>query len=155
MKKIILSMLLVTCLVSCQDDDANAIINTEPVAIQFEELQKDRFAANRITNEVRGNYVINTPQQLTSFYDFYQSGNVSASIDFNQSTVISIVSDKLPGYGETDAFEVQSIIQQNDTVTVNIHSHYAMDEVKLLMEYQPYQVVKIPKTTLPVVFLYD
>jgi hypothetical protein len=151
MKKIFLLPVAVLCLVACQDDDATP--NNTPVDIAFESLVQNEFGSYENQPQPQ-NFIINSQGEWNAFADTYTYPPQGISVDYGQKTVISCVGELRPDMGASDSFEITSVIQQNDTVHVNVHVVYGLDEQVMHVFYQPYHVVSIPKTTLPFKFTY-
>jgi len=154
MKRFSLFVIAFLSLVSCQNDEAETVLNNEPADIVFETLKHSSFGTYTINAVTPQNFVINSQANWAAFTDLYYEPIDDINVDYSQSTVISCVGNFRPNMGQSDQFTITGVVQQNDTVHVTIQSVYGVDEIQMTMSYQPYHIVKIPKTTLPVTFNY-
>jgi hypothetical protein len=153
MKKVSLLAIVFLSMISCQDDETVPQQNSAPIEITFETIIKSAFASNTVGFDMPENFVINSPADWVAYKDVYYDPQADISVDYTQQTVISCVGEFRSAWGMSDAFEIAGIVQQNDTIYVNVHSVY-IDDFGLTMSYQPYHIVKIPKTDLPFKFTY-
>ncbi len=153
MKKFSLLTVAFLGLLSCQDDDTAP--NTQPVTIAFETEKTGMFGNGTPGVSQAQNFVINSQADWDSFANVYVDPVGAIDVDYAQKTVISAVCDFRTGMGDLDAFGITSVIQQNDTVKVTIHSFTGSTTgAEAAMSYEPYHVISIPKTTLPFQFIY-
>jgi hypothetical protein len=155
MKKITILAALLFAIAGCQDDDGN-VINTEPVAIEFADVQKGEISGDPLP---AANYVINTPAQWTEFKDHINSIYnedmeidvfEGITVDFEEYTVLAVLDQAWPNGGYSA--EITSVIEESGAITASVdYSSPGGGNVTTIL-CQPYHVIKIPKTTLPVAF---
>lgn len=154
MKKTLLSAFAVCLLFGCQDDDSQtADTNTDPIAIEFELVRKGAFDGEQVAPD---NFVINSQEEWDTFIEVVSAGHGNISwanmeLDFNNKTYIASLDDWHPHGGH--ATEIISIAKENGTLNVAIEDFDpAEDEPVPLIYCQPFHIVEIEKTALPVLF---
>lgn len=150
MRKIIFSGLLLVALVSCQNDDSEP--TNEPVNVEFTTVEKGDYL-NPYTVP-SGNFVVNTQEELDALNSTYiehsQVAFPSASVDFSTKTLIMAIDEHHANSGYY--LDIVSITKYSDHIVVDVNKTVNTEEEILTMESQPYHLVTIPKTTLPVTF---
>lgn len=162
MKRILLLLSIGICLQGCQADDP-VVLNEpadEPVAVAFENIFKFEYAYN---DSATGYHVfndevawLNFAQGINSPFDIDPETGESISqllavdVDFTSHTVIAVV-DEPRNNGGYD-ISVQSVVQDNEEVIVAVQTVYPGPGAVTAVLTQPIHIVKIPKTTLPVIF---
>ncbi|RYD91615.1 MAG: hypothetical protein EOP54_22135 [Sphingobacteriales bacterium] len=105
------------------------------------------------------NVAINSPSEWESFKAYVNSAYDDSTpfvaldgiaVDYNAYTVIAVVGPFWQYMG--NSVEISSVVEANGSVTVSGTVSYPQDENVMTAHSQPYHIVKIPKTTLPVVF---
>lgn len=146
--------LFFAALAGCQNDDGGAV-NTEPVTVAFASVQKGELSGEPLE---AANFVINTPQEWNSFkavansaygiegYDVFDG----VSVDFEEYTVLAMIDQWFGsgGYG----IQITSVIDNGEEINVGADFASVDEGNATAVHCQPYHVIKIPKTTLPVVF---
>lgn len=160
MKKFYFISLMLLTLNACQSDNSSIVNNTQDqsATIQFENVLKFEYA-----DAPQGHFVINDE---AAWFTFAESINapliynpetgantnelLTADIDFSAYTVIAVV-DALHNHGGYD-IEITSVARNDAAVAVTVETAYPGDGAVTTVLTQPYHIIKIPKTTLPVVF---
>jgi len=152
MKKIMLFAALAFVAISCQDDEAQAI---DPVTIEFSHVGKSELYGDGAENIAGGNLVINSDADWQVLLT--QMGtvnplpeNFASDVDFAESTVIAVFDGIRPNGGF--AIDIVSVTQETREITVDVHYPDIDGGNATTVITQPYHIIKIPKTTLPVVF---
>jgi len=149
MKKLVLLSMSLLALFGCQDDDTNN--NTTQVNIQFETVMKSSFSGAFYGNG-GGNHVIDSEAEWADFYKVYTDGkNTKSLLDYTQSTAIAVVDKLYPDLGHT--ITVNTVVKRNDSMFVTFEKFNNIESNALTMTEQPYHIIKIPKTTLPITFI--
>jgi hypothetical protein len=161
MKKLLLLSIVASFLASCQSDDSSAVNQTldNPEAIEFESAFKHEYA----DYPEPGGYVFNDE---TAWADFAEDVNspftydpetgittnqlMALEIDFSTSTVIAVV-DELHSHGGYD-INVTSVTEEDNLINVMAEATLPNGGNVTAVLTQPYHIVIIPKTTLPVTF---
>lgn len=150
-KKIILIVAGLVFFMSCQDDDTNPI-QTGPVSIEFTTIEKDFYLSPYTVPS--GNFVVNSQAELDALTATYtgQSSTTfpAAEINFNANTLIMAIDGHHSNLGYY--LDIISVIKYEDGITVDVNKTVNAEEEVLLMESQPYHLITIPKTTLPITF---
>jgi hypothetical protein len=154
MKKIIFSGLLLATMVSCQSDDA-ATTNNNSIAIDFGTLGKENLYGNGVEGINESNIVVNDDTSWEILLDQMTTvnnlpWNFGPNVDFTQSTVIATF-DKVQMSGGF-AIDIISVTEGNGKVVVDIEKSEGGEGAATAIITQPYHIVIIPKTTLPVTF---
>lgn len=151
MKKIVLAALMLFSIIGCQSNDNDPVVpgNNTPVPIAFTDIKKGvtgTFAPD-------GNFVIQNQEAWNTFKT--QTNLTSeALVDFSIHEVIAVVDKVQPNLGYD--IEITSITKLDNKLTVEVKKTVPNpDEPGLTMQEQPYHVVRINKTGLPVVFKAD
>jgi hypothetical protein len=154
MKKFTMFALFFAALAGCQNDDGGSL-NTEPVTVEVTSVKKGEFSGEPLE---AANYVINTTQEWNAFkavansaynidgYDVFED----VSVDFEQYTVLAVIDQwwGSGGYG----VQITSVIDNGQEISAGIDFASVDEGNATSVHCQPYHVIKIPKTTLPVVF---
>jgi hypothetical protein len=153
MKKIIMVLSIAFLLPNCQDDDV--IVTNEPVIIEFQEVKKLMHTVPVLSpvSGIGNEYIMNSAAEFNILTAFYTpSIFADVEIDFTQSTVIAVIDDYRTGpYYDIN---IASITQTDNTVLVSVDKTSEPSELVGVVN-QPAHIVRIPKTTLPVVFEYQ
>lgn len=151
MKKIILAALVLFSVIGCGSDDNDPVVpgNNTPVPIAFVNIHKGVTG----TFAPEGNFVIQNQEAWNTFKT--QIGLTSdALVDFSIHEIIAVVDKVNPNLGYD--IEITSITKLDNKLTVKIKkTEPNPDEGIFLEQVQPYHVVRINKTGLPVVFKAD
>jgi len=136
----------------CQDDDNNNDSNdNKPINIQFETVMKSSFSGAFYGNG-GGNDVIDSEADWADFYKVYTDGkNTKSPLDYTQSTAIAVVDKLYPDLGHT--ITINAVVKRNDSMFVTFEKLNNVESNALTMMEQPYHIIKIPKTTLPITFI--
>jgi hypothetical protein len=152
MRKIIFSGLLLAAMVGCQSDDAATTNNPNNGPVQFENVKQDMLSGDAVTS---GNFVIKTAGEWTAFKEMVNAAyqeDIDAlegvTVDFAAYDVISTVDQWHPNGGH--GIEVSSVVRDNEGITVSVET--IGEGNGTLVVTQPFHVVKISKTTLPITF---
>ncbi|SFQ61537.1 hypothetical protein SAMN05444144_11032 [Flavobacterium akiainvivens] len=145
--------LFFAALTSCQDDEGTVL--TEPVTVEFTAVQQGALSGEPLD---AANFVINTSQEWNAFksvansaygiagYDVFEG----VAVDFEQYTALAVI-DQWWGNGGYSV-QITSVIDNGGEINVGI-DHASVEEGNVTSVHcQPFHVIKIPKTTLPVVF---
>ncbi|MFP9100133.1 protease complex subunit PrcB family protein [Flavobacterium sp. RHBU_24] len=154
MKKIVLFAALAFAATGCQDDGANTL-TTDPVAIEFSQVGKSDLYGNGAENIEGGNLVINADADWQALLTQMAAVNplpegFNADVDFSQFTVIAAFDPIRPNGGHF--IDVVSVATTGAAVTVDVNSSGPEGGNATTVMTQPYHIIKIPKTTLPVAF---
>lgn len=145
--------LFFAALLGCQNDDGGG--NNEPVAVEFTAVKQGDLSGEPLE---AANFVINTNQEWNAFkavansaygidgYDVFED----VSVDFDQYTVLAVL-DQWWGSGGY-SIQITSVIDNGDEIHVGVDFASVDEGNATSVHCQPYHVIKIPKTTLPVVF---
>jgi len=161
MKKVLLLYLALPIVIGCQADDNIPVIpNSEPVTVQMQHVYKHNHANNP---EAAGHYVFNDEASWSTFvedidspYSYNQSTGTSNKVlldietDFLQYTYIAVV-DVEHEYGGY-AIEVTSVVQERNSVVATVETSELGAGSATTVLTQPYHIIRIPKTDLPVTF---
>lgn len=154
MKKLLLCAVLAFVAVSCQDDENTP--ENQPANITFTQVSKSELYGNGAENISQGNVVVNTTAQWQELLDKMTAVNdlpedfTDTDIDFGQYTVIASFDEVKPNGGF--AVNVTSVVNTGESVTVTVAYFSGGDGTGATVMNQPYHIVKIPKTTLPIIF---
>ncbi|PZR19536.1 MAG: hypothetical protein DI539_13655 [Flavobacterium psychrophilum] len=158
MRKIIFSGLLLAAMVSCQNDDASTTnnSNSDPSLVEFTSVGKENLYGNGAEEINESNLVINDNAawqdllgQMTTVNDL-PFGFGDPNVDFSQWTVIATF-DKVQMSGGF-AIDVVSVTEENGGVVVDVEKTGGGSGAEATVITQPFHIVKIPKTNLPVTF---
>lgn len=158
MRKIIFSGLLLAALMGCQSDDPEATNNQngDPVAVAFTSVGKENLYGNGAEDIDESNLVINDSSawqdlldQMT-FVNDLPPGFGDTNVDFEQWTVIASF-DQIQSYGGF-SIDVISVTEKDGQIVVDIEKSGGGQGAATTVITQPFHIVKIPKTTLPVTF---
>ena len=155
MKKTLLAAFVVCLLAGCQDDDSQpANNNTDPVAVEFETVLKADFSGDPVD---AGNFVINTGTEWNTFVTLANSiyggeweplADVTLDLE-NYTYLISM--DEWHGNGGHE-IEIVSITQSDGSLIADVEDSDPDEGAVTTVHSQPYHIVKIDKTELPVIF---
>lgn len=152
MKKIILSGLLLVSMAGCQSDDAAPTNNPDSGSVQFENVKQDMLSGDAVSS---GNYVVKTDEQWNVFKEMVNAAyqeDIDAlegvEVDFTAYDVIATVDEWHPNGGHL--IDIASITNIDDVIIVSVEATGEGDGTTLVM--QPFHIVKIQKTTLPITF---
>ncbi len=146
MKNVILLFASILFLYSCyKKDQVNYPRKINQVLIGKGDLTGDE-------NITEQNLVINTQADFSFILDKMQSITLNSltetNIDFNNYTVIAVFDSIKPTFGYH--ITISNIIENSDSITVSIIESGSLTAT--LEVAQPFHIVKIPKTTKPVIF---
>ncbi|MGQ2984966.1 protease complex subunit PrcB family protein [Flavobacterium sp.] len=155
MKRIILSAALAVSLYSCQSDESGALnTNDDPIAVEFtvigdqELMGSENFPASNLVIDNDADW--NALKTQMDLYNPYSEGFTETDIDFSQFKVIAVI-DELRNNGGND-INIVSVSRDREQITVNVeHSDSGPGNVATVLT-QPFHIVKIEQTDLPVVF---
>jgi hypothetical protein len=117
------------------------------VAIEFWEIATGDTSGTPLN---AGNFVINSVDEWTGLQTQYWQLN-DIITNFQEYTYIFVLDEQHPNGGHRT--EVVSIVEYDNSLTVDVENYNpADDEPVLAFPCQPYHIVKIEKTTLPVTF---
>lgn len=156
MKKHLFIAIFGLVLMGCQSDDSTEPGITDPVNIEFTNVAKHELWGAGEEDIVGGNLVINTAEEWQGLLQQITSVNAlpenfgDTNIDFSEFTVIAVFDDLQMSGGHY--ISIESVVQTNTTVIVTVDSSMDDEANVTLIITQPYHIVKIPKTALPVVF---
>jgi hypothetical protein len=146
MQSFILIFISVFTLLSCSNDDDVTFTpqNITPILI---------VKGNENNNLVQQNTKVSNSVQWNDILESFSSQTVSTftetDIDFTQFDVLVCLD--VPRYHTAHAIEMVSIIENQEIIEVNIEQ--TVFGVGFSAVIRPYHIVKIPKTTKPVVFV--
>ncbi|MHA3788105.1 protease complex subunit PrcB family protein [Flavobacterium hauense] len=158
MRKIIFSGLLLAAMVSCQSDDA-ATTNSQkndPVVLEFTSVGKENLYGNGAEDIGESNLVINDNDAWQNLLAEMTAVNTlplnfgDTNIDFSQWTVIATF-DKIQSYGGF-SIDVVSVTEGDTQIVVDVEKSSGGPGAAATVITQPFHIVKIPKTSLPVTF---
>jgi len=155
MKRIILSAALAVSLYSCQSDESEALnTNDGPIAVEFTEIGDQELMGSE--NFTASNLVIDNDADWNALkiqmdlYNPYSEGFTETDIDFSQFKIIAVI-DELRNHGGFD-INIVSVSRDREQITVNVeHSDSGPGNAATVLT-QPFHIVKIQQTDLPVVF---
>lgn len=139
-----------------QEEDPN---ENEPVAIEFTEFMAGSHQRGPIGNIYpAGNYVINSVEDWNNYHTYPGPVNSTpvptTGLNFNMYTYIALRHDFQPHSSDAIKIYAQSVIQQNNQITVNyVKIGLNPGDVGFTIESHPFQIIKIPSTTLPINFI--
>lgn len=155
MRKIIFSALLLASLTGCQSDDP-ATTNNNPVAVDFALVGRENLYGNGSEQISESNLVINDTPAWQALLDQMTTANTlpldfgNTDIDFSQWTVVAVFDQVQMSGGY--AIDVVSIESDNTSVIVDVEKSNGGEGAEATVITQPYHIVKMPKTNLPVTF---
>lgn len=161
-KNIFYILLLMVSLSGCQSDDnettgPNNNNNTnEPVAVEFTEIAHRDFGS---TEEFTvANMVVDSQEQWGLLleemiaHDQYALQQTDLEVDFSTHKVIVLIDElHFSGAGQYD-IEVGSVVQHEGQIIVDVQYSVPGGNVVTAMATQPFHIVKIPQSDLPIVF---
>ncbi|MNK16430.1 hypothetical protein D3C87_345940 [compost metagenome] len=146
LKKIMFAMVVLFSLAGCGSGDDNATTpgNNTPVVINLTNISKGELSGDPITV---GNFVI---KDMEDWNTFKEEANITTDlvVDFSVHEVIAVVDKVYPSSGHS--IEITSIKKVDNKLTVEIKK--TETDSGLTVMTQPFHVVRIDKTGLPVVF---
>lgn len=165
MKKIFYLSIVALAMLSCQSDDSTPLIVAEepeevivetPENITFTEVTAGNFPYAMFPFPA-GNFVINSQADWTTFLT-HPVLNVPVSINLTLDhalyTYLAVRHDHHAHTNSSVKIYVESVVEFNDAIKVSyVKTTYAEGEAALLIESHPYQLVRIPKTVLPITFV--
>ncbi|MDO4728682.1 MAG: hypothetical protein Q4B43_06725 [Bacteroidota bacterium] len=144
MKRILFSLLAMVLLVGCSKDDAPAVVTEQYV--QYMTLLKGNESNFYSVDESEKRLVFTNSESWNEFVSLTESSSLSSiEIDFNQFTVIALIEEL---QGNQSTLEVTTIVDNGtrlEVVSKRLNTF-------LNATSRPYHIVRIPKTTKPVVF---
>lgn len=151
MKKYLLILIgaLFLILNSCQDDEENVVA---PTPVSFTLIGKENFYGG--TYVTPQNSVIKTTAEWNSFLTQVDANtNVSGgftetNIDFNQFMVIAVVDQVRNNGGHS--IDIMTAIENSQNITIDVEKLLNGNAATVIT--QPYHIVKIQKSTKPVIF---
>jgi hypothetical protein len=155
MKKIMLVAALTFAAVGCQNDESPNDVTTDPVAIEFAHVGKSELYGNGAENIAGGNLVINSDADWQILLTKMGTVNplpegFGADVNFAESTVIAAFDPVQNNGGHS--IDIVSVVEADRQITVDITNLGPEGGNATTVMTQPYHIIKIPKTTLPVVF---
>lgn len=157
MKKIILTTITALLLFSCQSDDTDPLDNPDAVVVDFDTVIKNEFSGEPLD---AGEFIINTDAEWVQFTELANSvynGQweplEGISIDFESHTAIVVLHDFFGNGGHF--IEITSIDEAGGMINIMVDKSADIDGNATSVHCQPYHIVTIPKTTLPVAFEYN
>jgi len=152
MRKIIFSGLLLAFMVSCQSDDVSTTDNPNNGPVQFDTVKQDILSGDAVDS---GNFVIKTTAEWDVFKEManaaYQEeidAFEGVAVDFAAYDVIATVDQWYPNGGH--GIEISSVSKVDEGIVVSVEKIGEGNGTTVVT--QPFHVVKIPKTTLPIIF---
>ena len=145
MKTLFFTFLLLFTFSSCSDD--NAATPFEPVAINPVLIGKG-YSFHDFTP---GNLVISTQADWDAFLTsmgYVTDTFINTPVDFNLYEVIAILDSMRPDTGYS--INIDTIIENENDITVDFSVLISNDAFNA--EVQPYHIVKIPRSSKPVIF---
>jgi hypothetical protein len=140
---IFISILLLV--VSCKKENRFIPHSITPILI-------GKGIINSNENIPQQNTVINTQAEfnviLNKLDSYLLDTFTETNVDFNNYTVLAVFDTIKPDCGYY--ITVSNVMENTDNVTVEIVKGYTV--CALLTEAQPFHIVKIPKTTKPIMF---
>lgn len=153
MKQLILIFIMSFSLQNCAD---NGELPLQSMNVEFTEIGKGSFSGDGaeginkqniiITNEEDWNNLklqMNTVDMYTDFFN-------ETEIDFSKFMIIASFSE-IKNQGENST-EISKIVKNLKNITVDILQVGSSDTNAITMTSQPFVIVKITKTNLPIVF---
>lgn len=149
MKKISIFALLFT-FISCNIDDG---VNPpfEPIHIEFVNIRQSYMSGYGIQGIPESNLVIDNDDDWNSLLTKMDSYNTitdsftTTTIDFSTNIIIAVFLEVKPSIW---AVEIDEIIEYEDAIVVSTFETITV----LTAISQPFHIVKIPKTSKPIVF---
>jgi hypothetical protein len=160
MKKLICLLLLPFLFSGCQNDDSSLVNqpdeqNNEPVVIAFEQVAKGSFPMALFPFS-EGNFAIHNDAEWTAFRTHPATAQVvplTITPDFTNYTYLAVRHHFHTGTNPDVKINIESVTEMDGTITVKyIKTTYDEGDVVLTIESHPYHMVRIPATTLPIVF---
>ena len=155
MKRIILTMALGLSLFGCQSEESELLAaNDGPVAVEFTQIGKNEMMGAE--NVPEANLVIdnaedwNTLKAQMDQFNQYTSGFDETEIDFSLYRVIAVI-DEVRMYGGY-SIDVVSVSNDRDRIVVDVERSEGGPGAGATVITQPFHIVKIPVSDLPVVF---
>ena len=157
MKKIILIIVSVF-FIGCNNEDEPNVIAFEPIIVSPNLIVKKNLNGSEGLTEQ--NLVINNTNDWTNFKNqidtYYQQFSINYSqqyftettIDFN-SFIVIVVIDQIYGNGG-HSIDITNITEFETNIVVTIENLQTGNTSSVVT--QPYHIVKIPKTSKPIVF---
>jgi len=150
MKKYLLSFIYSLFLVisSCSDNDGNTEAKTPIIVLQ---IGKGNLVGNNVPQQ---NMVITTSAQWNTLLTTLDSVNntsgsfTETNIDFNQFMIIAVFDQVFPNGGHS--IDIITVDDNPQNITVDLERLLTGNVTSVVT--QPYHIVKIPKSTKPVVF---
>jgi hypothetical protein len=155
MRKIIFSGSLLASIVSCQSDGGTEVLNQ---AVSFTQIGKNNLYGNGGENIPSGKVVINDVVTWENLLEQVDTVNpvssefIETDIDFAAFTVIAIFDEIRLSAGYD--VEIVSVSKTDGAITVDVENHDGGSGAAATVITQPFNIVKIPHTTLPVAFEY-
>lgn len=155
MKRIILTAALAVCLYSCQSEESETLnTNDGPVAVEFSQIGKNEMMGAENVSEA--NLVIdnledwNTLKSQMDLYNQYSAGFAETEIDFSLYRIIAVI-DEVRMYGGF-SIDVVSVTNDRESIVVDVERSEGGPGAGATVITQPFHIVKIPVSDLPVVF---
>jgi len=155
MKRIILTVGLAAMLLSCQSEESEPLAtNTNPSSVEFTEIGDGELMGSENFEESK--LVISNEEQWSALksqmdtYNHYSEFFTETQIDFTQHKIIVVIDELRTsgGYNIT----IASITQNNNQLVVDVDNTGGGPGNAATVMTQPFHIVKIPHTNLPVVF---
>lgn len=158
---------------ACSEDDTAPLAPTQqqpveeepqenpnvPVAITFTEVGAGSYPRSPYgTPYPAGTYVISSQADWVAYATYPGPGSTTApsnsALDFSTYTYIAFRHDFQPSSSPLIKIYAESVIQQNNQITVKyVKTGLPADQPGLAMESHPFQIIRIPATTLPINFV--
>ena len=154
MKKIVIIAALVLAFTGCQSDDGTSPVITDPVTIEFTQVAKNELYGDGEENIEGGIQIINSDNEWQALLQKITAVNVlpenfgDTNINFSEFTVIAAFDDLQMSGGRY--ITITSVVKTNEALIVTADNTMEEPDGALVIT-QPYHIIKIPKTTLPVI----
>lgn len=151
MKTLFLSIILLITLNSCSNDNSSnpfVPVTITPVLISKSYLSGDENIPQQnivISNQSQWNSLINQMDSINNVSNNF----LEINIDFSQFEIILVMSNIKPN--TSYSINIDTIVEYENNITINYSEtgdpNEGFNEVR-----QPYHIVKIPKSSKPVIF---
>jgi len=155
MKKNLFIAALVLAFAGCQDDDSTNSVITDPVNIEFTQVGKNELYGDGAEDIEAGTQIINSEEEWQELLQKITTVNGlpenfgNTDIDFSGYTVIAAF-DAIQMNGGHQ-ITITSVIKTGEGLVITADNTTDDGGDATLIITQPYHIVKIPKTTQPVI----